>query len=457
MTWGQCFIWDIIQRLAPDDEHLNLRLQADVPAGVPVDAVITALGELFERYESLRTMYHELPPGEPRQVLIQSGELAGVIEYSDEAGSRDALQDLIERLAKKRFDLSRDLPVRVGVIADSKTGLPRHVGMAVSHMVADAYGIRILRSELAEAMAGCAGTRVKPRDPGRQPIDQKKQEETREYGRIEESSLGFWEDQLRRFPRSMFAGAALDQAEVPRFWHAVLQAPAFFLAADELGRRYRVSAASVMAAAYTSMLSFRTGRAECALVTRTLDRFASEDRAAVGHFSQRVPIVVSVSPLSLQETARSCQEQSIAAYARGRCNPRKIRQIMDRMADSERDVPVLDTTLNVATAGSRARGIPGEGHYAREEIRTAEAASSFAIIDKRIDEDVAVLLNIFPPHVLTMLVDTRYFNSIHIERAMRAMQRVLVAALEEQSDPFTVMDQMGVVRGREKVPGCGQV
>ncbi|HEX3757326.1 MAG TPA: amino acid adenylation domain-containing protein [Kofleriaceae bacterium] len=110
-------------------------------------ALHRALARIVERHEALRTRF-ELVGGRPVQIVRPSAELA-----IDEVCVRDAaeLAAVTAAHAGRRFELSRELPVRVLVvrIPDGQGPADHVLHVTIHHIVADDWSIGVLLDELS--------------------------------------------------------------------------------------------------------------------------------------------------------------------------------------------------------------------------------------------------------------------------------------------------------------------
>ncbi|MFF3501542.1 condensation domain-containing protein [Streptomyces sp. NPDC003247] len=442
LTWGQRFIWDIIMRLAPRDEHLNLDVVVPVPEGVDVEGVREALARLIETHESLRTRYAVASDGSPRQILVQSGTLP--VELREAAGEPDPSSaapagPLVRALTGRRFDLTREPPVRIGVV--TREGAPAHVVMAMSHMVADGRGLHVIERDLTALLSGGAGSDGVALSPGRQPLDQAAFELGDEAAaRIRTRAVDHWRRSLRRFPPSMFLGTATASAR-PRFWHGHLTAPALPVAASIVAAAQRATVPSVILTAFCSMLSHRLGSPHLSFVIRTANRFQPGTADAVGHLSQKAPFTIDLSGADFPERVARVHRSAVTAYWNGCYPPQELGDLLADEASRGRHLQ-LDTTLNVVPGDFAA--VPGPSGQPAAYLAELENSSRYRVLDRREDEDVALFVNIEPPDGMSLLADTRYFAPAEIEAALRAIQRIVVKAALGEADPWTGVDEIGL-------------
>ncbi|MDJ0392920.1 amino acid adenylation domain-containing protein [Rhodococcus sp. G-MC3] len=135
--------------LAPPQAHLdrttdvalyNLPFTIEVSAPVNVGALELALRDVIERHRTLRTVYADSQWG-PRQI-VRPMDVADipVVEYAD----MDSLLAMLHR----GFDVSSDLPIRIGYTRGATTHI---VGCTIHHIAADGWSLGVLARDILGA------------------------------------------------------------------------------------------------------------------------------------------------------------------------------------------------------------------------------------------------------------------------------------------------------------------
>ncbi len=124
-------------------------------------ALEMAFTDLVARHESLRTLFAEVD-GEPVQRILDVDEVRSGVSFAD-ADEAD-LQRTLTEISTRGFDLARDLPIRVHVLA---VGPSEHVLLLVMHHIAgDGWSMAPLARDLGVAYAA----RAAGREPGWRPL-----------------------------------------------------------------------------------------------------------------------------------------------------------------------------------------------------------------------------------------------------------------------------------------------
>ena len=150
LTWGQRFVWEILESLPPGTHYLNIRFRVHLPRYATRERVLSALATLLRRHEALRTRFLTGGDGEPRQQCDPAGQLP--VEYCHTAPGhvRRLAEQEEERLWRLPFQNDRDWPMRVSVIAAD--GRPRQIVFVFSHLAVDAWACAVLRQEFLDLL-----------------------------------------------------------------------------------------------------------------------------------------------------------------------------------------------------------------------------------------------------------------------------------------------------------------
>ena len=158
----------------------------------PVDEAVLeqAFTDLVQRHASLRTTYHfDTPTPCQRQVPIQQ-----LGQYTWFWSSLRSQGVTLASEAAHCFDLSRELPLRVRVLRDPRTG-HQQLSLLVHHMAIDEWSLNVMMQELAQAYAARAADRV-PVWAAPAPAFQAYAQQASARG-IDPRHLAYWTDLLR--------------------------------------------------------------------------------------------------------------------------------------------------------------------------------------------------------------------------------------------------------------------
>ncbi|HEU5160813.1 MAG TPA: condensation domain-containing protein [Streptosporangiaceae bacterium] len=449
LTWGQRFMWDIIAALAPHDEHINLEVTVPVPAGLSMTGLSRALARLIERHAVLRTRYYAGDDAEPYQVEIQDGRLQLHVRRTSSADPTRCTGELIESLVGRSFDLASGIPVRLGVCIEGEQ--PRVVVLALSHIVSDAWGLRILRRDLQNLLSGKDSDNLP--FPGRTPLEQVEYEQSESGRQVELESLEHWNSRLRQFPRTMFDVPAMPPA-APRYWRGTLSSPALGLGTMALMRRYRVSSNSVVLAALALHIGYLTGRDSCALMVRVNNR-GGDINQAVGYFTQEVPVVFGIDQDSFESTVRSVQNEVLRSIPYGRYSPPKVWRLRDQIDEERGTRTTIDSIINTVQVTAEApRAYPSSADELLAELNELRPRSEFAWEVKRENEAIKLLVDSWLPigNGLSLLADTAYISPDNIKNILFGIEGLVIHVATVGDQPSDVIPASGISPVRRAAP-----
>ncbi|WP_413805973.1 non-ribosomal peptide synthase/polyketide synthase [Streptomyces sp. OE57] len=160
LSFGQRRMWFVNQMEEAQEggeAAYNLPLRHRVSGDLNLPALETALGDLADRHESLRTVYPETD-GVPRQHVLELS--AGRPRMVVLDTSADRVEQVLAEQTEERFDLSTDLPWRIRLL---KTAPAEYVLLIVAHHIAvDGWTMDLLVRDLEVAYAA--------RREGRAPV-----------------------------------------------------------------------------------------------------------------------------------------------------------------------------------------------------------------------------------------------------------------------------------------------
>lgn len=157
-----------------------------------VDEVLfeRAFADLVERHASLRTTFHF----DADQAYQRMVPLAGLANYKWFWPSGEGEGASLASEAGYRFDLARELPMRVRFFRDPQHGR-QTLSLLVHHMAIDEWSLNVIMEELAQAyLARAAGRAPTWATPARSFHEYAQREQARG---IDQRHLAYWTDMLR--------------------------------------------------------------------------------------------------------------------------------------------------------------------------------------------------------------------------------------------------------------------
>jgi amino acid adenylation domain-containing protein len=156
LSFAQERLW-FLQNLDPESTAYNLTAHQRVPARVDASALEASLRATLQRHEILRTNFRELE-GAPIQIVREESSVDLAIYDLAEVPEPDrlaAVEAMLRRLSRSRFDLARDPLLRAALIRlDEQDHL---VVLTMHHIVCDGWSIGILFSDLKSFYGSYSG------------------------------------------------------------------------------------------------------------------------------------------------------------------------------------------------------------------------------------------------------------------------------------------------------------
>lgn len=424
LTWGQRFVWDILEALAPDNHYISLRLRVHLQPDATRERVLGALHALVARHEVLRTRFTADPDGEPRQLCDGAGELpVEIVETVPGRVRRTAEQDE-QRLWHKPFAHGSEWPLRASVIVAD--GRPRQVVFVFSHLAVDAWGCTVLRGEFLDLLRD---QHAKPASAGWQSRARAAYERSAPARKANDASLAYWRRMLETAPQTAFPNLPA-AGETPLFPGVGLQSTALAAAARAVAARLRVSPAAAVLAALATVVGIRTGTDAVPLVLAAGNRFTAADSASVGTFYQGAPALVRLDADSLARTVKAAHQASALAYLRGQSDPRDVARLV-AATTAERGVAVgLLSTVNVAPEPGTAGPPPAMG---AAELRGLTAATQLTDLEGRDKEQLKLYFHVKALRsraVIELFSDSRLLDAASARRLLAGLEIVLIELFE---------------------------
>ncbi len=151
--------------LQQSDSQLPLRVQRAViiTGNLNIEVLKTALQNVVNRYEILRTNFHCLPGMTvPLQVIADTSDIC-INKYINEFNfiglpqkeQENKIESLFTELKGRPFQLEKDLPLQIYIITLSPT---KYILMlSLSALIADSFTLKILLNKISSSYAACSG------------------------------------------------------------------------------------------------------------------------------------------------------------------------------------------------------------------------------------------------------------------------------------------------------------
>ncbi|MFE0450385.1 amino acid adenylation domain-containing protein [Streptomyces sp. NPDC058914] len=146
LSFAQERMW-FLNRLDEGAATYNIPLLVPVTADLDTEALRSALGDLADRHESLRTVIAE-HDGVPYQRILPPGELRPVLRHVDCPAAETAAH--VTAALRHRFDLTAESPLAAWLLG---TGAERVLLFVLHHSAADGWSLGPFAADLSTAYA----------------------------------------------------------------------------------------------------------------------------------------------------------------------------------------------------------------------------------------------------------------------------------------------------------------
>ncbi|MBC2638210.1 MULTISPECIES: non-ribosomal peptide synthetase [unclassified Rhodococcus (in: high G+C Gram-positive bacteria)] len=147
LSYAQQRIW-FLNRFDPHSPAYNIPFAVRLSGTMDTAALRTAVGDVVDRHEALRTIYPESESG-PHQVVVPTAEVSASVESAGVPENEVAAR--LMSMASAGFDVTTSVPVRAALI---ETADDEHVlAVVLHHICADGFSIAPLVRDLMAAYA----------------------------------------------------------------------------------------------------------------------------------------------------------------------------------------------------------------------------------------------------------------------------------------------------------------
>ncbi|MEU4118300.1 amino acid adenylation domain-containing protein [Kitasatospora sp. NPDC028055] len=280
-------LW-LMEQLAPGQVDYNVVDLWSLTGPLDRAALGRAVTDVLGRHDALRTTFRDGPHG-PVQV-VHPRPLAGLEVLPGPLGE-EAARESAERLARTRFDLRSGPLVRCVLLP---TGPDAHQLVLVAHhLVLDGWSVEVFWAELSH----CYAARAAGRAPELAPVALDYAEfSAREAARpVPAEQAGYWRRVLRDAPPAPRLPLAPPGGEPRVERRSATLDDDLAAAVGELARSLRTTPATVLLAAFGSVLGRWGDRSELVVGAPLSGRTTADSTDTVGFFNATVALRLDVS------------------------------------------------------------------------------------------------------------------------------------------------------------------
>jgi hypothetical protein len=430
LTWGQQAIWRAFEVCG---QPIWLTGITQVPAGMSVQDLADRMTYQMNRHQSLRTRLIVTDDAPVKQVVAASGELElNIVDAGDDDDPYQVATAIETGWAEGdgHYDFATAWPVRVTIVRHR--GVPVYQVRALSHIVADSFGVLALRRDLA----GRAPVTGDPPGPvtAMQPLEETRWQASPAGQRHNERTEQYWQRLLRAIPARRFPEPAdKPQARYCRFH---FDSRAAHLAIQVIAARTEFGTSPVLLAALAVGMARASGVNPLVPRLYVSNRFRPRLADAVSPIAQTCPLVIDVAGATFDGAVRRAYYSSLSAYKHAYFEPVKIRELVAAVSAERGEQLDVDFVCNDIRLPSR-REVT-DSPVGRHDIETALPLTTLTCEERPSAEDLcnftfhdseAITHQGVPPTIrATVLIDDHYVPRSQVSRCLREMEASLVSA-----------------------------
>nr|WP_314145613.1 non-ribosomal peptide synthetase [uncultured Rhodococcus sp.] len=265
LSYAQQRLW-FLNQFDPASPAYNMPVAVRVGAGDDPSMVLTALRDVIERHEALRTYYPADGDG-PRQVVRPTDTV--LVEVSERTVSERDLDSAVAAAAAEGFDVSAEVPIRATLLSVPESG-ETVVVMVVHHISMDGWSVDPLVRDFAFAHAS--------RGAGHAPTWPRLRAQYSQYAVWNRAMVDSVADEQLSFWASVLGDLGTAQAELPTdFPRPAVQSMTTNAVPFEIGSHLHAGIREL--ARSTNSTTFMVVHAA---VAAALSRFGNSNRVLVG-------------------------------------------------------------------------------------------------------------------------------------------------------------------------------
>ncbi|MDQ6605514.1 MAG: amino acid adenylation domain-containing protein [Actinomycetota bacterium] len=424
-SFAQQRLW-FLDRLEPNSATYNVPMAQRLRGHLDVGALESALNQLVERHESLRTGF-VLRDGSPEQLISPPRPLA--LPITDLGGRPEAeaeVQRLLQEEARRPFDLSGDRLIRVALFRLAEQD---HVfTLTIHHIVADAWSMGVLNRELTALYNAL-----------REGRDAQLPELAIQYGDFAvwqqdwlqagglDSQLGYWKQQLAGAPPLLELPTDRPRPAEQSFRGATLRTALPGPLSErlrELSERAGATMFMTLLTAFMTLLGRYSGRSDILVASPVANRNRSELEGIVGLFVNTLVLRCEIDGEdSFTENLARVRETSLDAFSNQDLPFEKLVQEVNPKRDRSHTplAQVLFVAQNAVPAPPRLAGL-------EQERLSAERGTAKFDLGLFVHDDPAGLR-------VSLEYCTALFEAPTISRMLAHLQTLLEAIVADPSRP----------------------
>ncbi|WP_215396278.1 non-ribosomal peptide synthetase [Rheinheimera oceanensis] len=410
LSYAQHPLW-FIDQMEGSSVHYNMPAAFRVDGRLNLEAVERAVTNIVKRHQPLRTVFAE-HDGDGVQIIRDEFNFA--LDYFDlrqldTEYQHDTANELILYHAKKTFDLSKDLMIRVGYIDLSCTGHDQQgiLLFNMHHIASDGWSVNIMLKEFAALYEAALEDAVDPLPPLEiQYSDYVYWQQHSLQGELLDAQLCYWSKQLEDAP--IVHSLQLDHArpEKKLFRGEVVTGhvdSSFTEQLMEVAAKHDVTPFMLLHAVLCLVISRHSNSQDIVIGTPTANRTQAELVPLVGFFVNTLVLRVDTDYKSFPSYLKHVKEVNLAAQANQDVPFESLVENLKPPRTSQHS-PLFQITFSMDTNDFSELNLPG---VQISELPCREVMAKFDLdISTKINED-----GIF----MSWVYDTSLFTQHHVQ------------------------------------------
>ncbi|WP_430333760.1 non-ribosomal peptide synthase/polyketide synthase [Rhodococcus sp. ACT016] len=449
LSLAQQRMW-FLNRFEPDSTVNNIPVAIRLSGALDVPALQSAVGDVVDRHESLRTVFPDID-GVGYQVVQSASELGELLPVEDI--SADAVHGRVGEMVCAGFDLAREIPMHARLFAISPT---EHVLVfVVHHIAADGFSIGPLTRDVMTAYAARSAGQV----PGWEPLAVQYPDFTlwqRDVLGAEDDPASVLSTQVDHWKRAL-AGLP-DQLDLPAdrprpavasnhgATHRFPLTAELSAAIDGLARDRGITPFMVVHAALSALLARLSGTSDIAIGTPVAGRGEQVLDDVIGMFVNTLVLRTDVQPgASFDDLLTQVRGADLAAFGHADLPFERLVEILDP-ARSQARHPLFQVMLSFQNFGSSEFTL---GDLTLAEVEFDSATAKFDLQVTFLESPDA--------DASEYSVALTYATDLFDEPTMAAFGARFVRLLEAATaDPSTVIGDIALLDGPERAAVLGR-
>lgn len=288
LSLAQQSLWKIYAAMGYGD-IFNLPFVLRFVDEVDEELLHQAMHDVLARHAGLRTLFITTDEG-VRQRVVPAAELGNYRWFWPSTAGQKPAAALLEHEAAYRFDLSRELPLRLCFTRDAASG-QQLLSLLFHHMVLDEWSLNLMMDDLQQAYQARAADRLPQWQDAAIPFHEFAIGQ--HQSGLGQQHLNYWLDKLRGVPlgKPIFSGQAADGQAIDTTADLSGSNLEFTLPAEvtaglyALSKRHSASLFNVVYAGIASALHFLGGAADMVIGTSASGRNDARYFDTIGYFT----------------------------------------------------------------------------------------------------------------------------------------------------------------------------